>query len=61
MKYSNAALPAVIGSEIPHHKLHRLCVLCFWEEVASTCALVHMGSAKNTWTLMMCASEGVIV
>lgn len=47
MKYLNAALPAVIGSEIPHHKLRRLCALCFREEVASTCELVHVGSAKT--------------
>lgn len=47
MKYSNAALTTVIGSEIPHHKLHRLCALCFKEEVASTCGVAHMGNQKK--------------
>lgn len=48
MKYSNAALPAVMGSEISHHQPHILCALCFREGVASTCVLVHMRSAKKT-------------
>ena len=47
MKYLNAALPAVIGSEIPHHELRRLCALCFGEEVASTCELVHVGGVQK--------------
>lgn len=45
MKYSNAALPPVIGSEIPHRGLHRLCALCFREEVASTCELLYVRNA----------------
>lgn len=46
MKYSNAALPGVIGSEIPHHKLCRVCTLCFRLEAASTCAMVQKGNGN---------------
>lgn len=59
MKYSNAALTTVIGSEIPHHKPHRLCALCSREDVATTCVLVCTRSAKTPGQ-SLCVTESII-
>ncbi len=62
MKYSNAALPTVIGSEIPHHKPHGLCALCFsWFHMYQHLYAGTYEECKNNWTLIMCVSDGIIV